>query len=86
MAALIYMLCALTALACAFMLLRSYAASRHRILLWSGLCFGGMFINNTLLVVDRLFITETDLTTWRLLAGLVALLPLLYGLIREEDT
>lgn len=86
MAALIYTLCALTAFTCAFMLLRSYAVSRHRILLWSGLCFAGMFINNALLVVDRLFIAGTDLMTWRLLAGLLALLPLLYGLIREEDS
>lgn len=82
LAALIYTLCALTAFACAFMLLRSFRASRHRILLWSGLCFSGMFINNLLLVIDRMFFT--DLTTWRLVAGLVALLPLLYGFIREE--
>lgn len=84
MAALIYTLCALTAFACAFMLLRSFQASRHRILLWSGLCFSGMFINNLLLVVDRMLFTATDLTTWRLVAGLVALLPLLYGFILEE--
>jgi hypothetical protein len=84
LAALIYTLCALTAFACAFMLLRSFLASRHRILLWSGLCFSGMFINNLLLVIDRIFFTETDLTTWRLVAGLVALLPLLYGFVWEE--
>ncbi|WP_420473777.1 DUF5985 family protein [Noviherbaspirillum sp. ST9] len=85
MAAIIYTLCALTAFACALMLLRGFFATRHRILLWSGLCFSGMFINNVLLVLDRLFFLDTNLTTWRLLAGLAALLPLLYGLIREEE-
>ena len=85
MAALIYTLCALTAFACAYMLLRGFLVTRHRILLWSGLCFSGMFINNVLLVLDRLFFVDTNLTTWRLLAGLASLLPLLYGLIREEE-
>jgi hypothetical protein len=31
------------------------------------------------------FPTSVDLSTWRLVAALVALLPLLYGLIWEEE-
>ncbi|HZW20340.1 DUF5985 family protein [Noviherbaspirillum sp.] len=85
MAAVIYTLCALTALACAYLLLRSYVVSRHRLLLWSGLCFSGMFINNIILIVDRLFYTAGDLSTMRLVAALVALLPLLYGLVWEDE-
>jgi hypothetical protein len=85
MAAVIYLLCAATALACAYLLLRSYRTSRHRLLLWSGLCFAGMFLNNLLLVVDRLILPEEDLSTWRLSSALLALLPLLYGLIWEGD-
>lgn len=85
MAAVIYILCALTAFACSCLVLRSYFKNRHRLLLWSGLCFSGMFINNVLLVVDRLVFPDSDLSTWRLLAALVALLPLLYGLIWEEE-
>ena len=41
MATLVYALCALTSLACAVLLLRGYASSRVRLLLWSGLCFCG---------------------------------------------
>lgn len=85
MAAIIYLLCAGTALACAWLLLRSYRISRHRLLLWSGLCFAGMFLNNLLLVLDRLILPEEDLSTWRLGSALLALLPLLYGLIWEDD-
>lgn len=85
MAAVIYLLCALTAFACACLLLRGYRKNRYRLLLWSGLCFTGMFLNNLLLVVDRLVFVETDLTTWRLLSALGALGLLLYGLIWEEE-
>jgi hypothetical protein len=85
MASVIYLLCAATALACACLLLRAYRRSRHRILLWSGLCFSGMFINNVLLVLDRLMLPDQDLSTWRLASALVALMPLVYGLIWEDD-
>jgi hypothetical protein len=80
----IYLLCAATSVTCAFLLLRSYLASRYRLLLWSGLCFVGLSINNFLLVLDRSVPTE-DLLTYRLVAALVALVPLLYGLIWEGD-
>lgn len=86
MAPVIYSLCALTSLLCTWLLLRSYFANRYRLLLWSGLCFAGLSLNNVLLVVDRLILpTSVDLSTWRLAIGLIALLPLLYGLIWEEE-
>lgn len=84
-AAIIYLLCALTAFACAFLMLRSYFRNRLRLLLWSGLCFCGLFINNGMLVLDRLVIPEVDLSTWRLVVALLALLPLLFGLIWVEE-
>lgn len=86
MAPLIYALCALTSLLCTWLLLRSYRKNRHRLLFWSGLCFAGLSVNNLLLILDRLVFPETmDLTTLRLVSALVALLPLLYGLVWEEE-
>jgi hypothetical protein len=85
MAPAIYALCAFTSFMCSFLLLRGFAASRHRLLLWSGLCFAGLVVNNVLLIVDQLVFPEDDLSTWRLVAALVALLPLLYGLIWEDE-
>lgn len=85
MAGIIYLLCALTAFACSWMLLRNYFHRHHRLLLWSGLCFAGLFLNNLFLVFDKLFFPDIDLSSWRLLFGLVALLLLLYGLIWEEE-
>jgi hypothetical protein len=85
MSAIVYSLCALTAFACAFLLLRAYFHTRSRVLLWSGLCFVGLSINNLLLIFDRLIFSSVDLSKWRLIAALVALLPLLYGLIWEDE-
>ncbi|TFW03250.1 hypothetical protein E4K72_12800 [Oxalobacteraceae bacterium OM1] len=85
MAPVIYLLCALTVLACAFLTLRSYRRTGHRLLLWSGLCFSGMTINNLFLIADRFVLPDEDLTYWRLGSALIALLPLLYGLVWEED-
>jgi hypothetical protein len=83
---LIYGLCALTSAACAALLLRSYFGTRFRLLLWSGLCFIGLTLNNVLLVLDRLVYTAVDLSTWRLVVALAAILFLLYGLIVESSS
>lgn len=80
----IYALCTLTSVLCAVLLLRTYLASRYRLLLWSGWCFIGLTLNNALVIVDELVLPNVDLTIWRLVAALVALLPLLYGLIYEQ--
>lgn len=81
----IYLLCALASLWCAFLLLGTYARNKYRILLWSGLCFAGLSINNILLVLDRLVLPEVDLSTWRLASALVALCLLIYGLLWENE-
>ncbi len=86
MAALIYSLCALTAIACTVLLWRSWRSSRHRLLFWSALCFGALSVNNVLLVLDRVvFPMEVDLFNWRLVAALAAVMLLLFGLIWEEE-
>jgi hypothetical protein len=83
---LIFTLCALTAAACATLLLRGYFRTRFALLLWSGLCFVGLTVNNVLLVLDKLVFPHTDLSMWRLVTALVATLLLLAGLILERDT
>lgn len=84
MPALIYALCMSTSFLCAWLLLRSYLKSRYRLLLWSGLCFSGLTLNNLLLVFDKMIFPHNDLLTLRLITTLSALLPLLYGLIFDE--
>jgi hypothetical protein len=87
MAPLFYGLCTLTALFCAVLLLRAYYRSRYKLLLWGGLCFLGLTLNNALLVVDKLIFPEPEvnLFTWRLVAAMVAMLVLLYGIIFDAE-
>jgi hypothetical protein len=83
MATLVYALCALTSLACAVLLLRGYATSRVRLLLWSGLCFAGLAANNVLLLIDKRVVPTMDLSMWRSLPALAGVALLLYGLVWE---
>jgi hypothetical protein len=86
MAAIIYSLCALTALGCAILLIRGYRRSRYRLLFWSGLCFAGITVNNVLLVLDKVAFPDIDLALPRILVQLVAMGVLLFGLIWDSDT
>jgi len=85
MAHLVYGLCALAALMCAFLLLRAYGRQRYRLLLWSGLCFSILALNNFLLVVDKLILPAEDLSLLRTGTALIAMMVLLYGLIWDAE-
>lgn len=86
MAAVIYTLCMLTALACAWLLLQAWRRSGYRLLLWSGLCFAGLTLNNLILVIDKLVLPDVDLSLWRTSLALLAMALLLYGLISESES
>ena len=85
MAPIIYLLCAVAAFLCAFLLLRAYGRGRYRLLLWSGLCFAGLTLNNLILVLDKVVLTGADLSIWRTSVALLAMVVLLYGLIWEAE-
>jgi hypothetical protein len=81
----IYVLCTLTSLACAWLLLASYRRTRHRLLFWSGASFVAMTINNVFLVLDKIVFPDVYLLPVRQGAALLAMLLLLYGLIYEKE-
>lgn len=81
MAETVYFLCALTSLACAVLLVRSYMRNKSALLMWSSICFVGLAVNNVLLVVDLVLATSSDLAVARAISGLVAVSALLVGLI-----
>jgi len=85
MAPAVYILCAVTSIACAMLLLRGYARSRVRLLLWSSLCFVGLAFNNIVLSIDVLVVPTMDLSMWRNPPALVGLSLLLYGLIWDTE-
>lgn len=84
MANLVYVLCALTSLACGILLWRGYVQSRARLLLWSALCFAGFFLNNVLLIID-VRVTQVDLSLWRSVPALIGIALLIYGLVWDAD-
>lgn len=85
MSGVIYSLCAATSAVCAGLLLIAYRRDRYRLLLWSGLCFVGLTLNNTILVLDKIVWVEVDLSLWRLTVALIAMIILLYGLIWDAE-
>jgi len=84
MAEAVYILCALTSVFCAALLIRGYRAQRTRLLMWSSLCFIGLAISNAILVVDLVLLPQVDLAIPRTIAAAVAMLLLLVGLIWES--
>ena len=85
MAEIVYILCGLTSLTCAVLLLRGYVKSKMRLLLWSGLCFLGLTANNVLLFLDKIIFPEADLSLWRTGTALVGVLLLLWGMIWDSE-
>lgn len=80
----VYGLCALTSLACAVLLVRAYRSNRTHLLLWSSICFTGLFLNNALVAVDELLVpAEVSLQLYRDIAGFLSISALLVGLIRD---
>ena len=81
-AELTYILCALTALACTVLLLRAFTKSRTRLLLWSGIFFAALTVENILLFIDMVILpTAADLSLLRNGVALFGLLILLIGLV-----
>jgi hypothetical protein len=83
MAPAVYVGCAITSLACALLLFAAYRRHRARLLLWSCICFAWLAVNNLLLVVDLVLVTDVDLGVVRVGSALIGLVTLLYGLIYD---
>ena len=82
---LIYALCMLTALMCAWLLLQAYQRTHYRLLFWCSIYFSIAAMNNVFLVVDKVIYPDVDLTVYRYMVALAGLLVLLPGLILERE-
>lgn len=81
----VYILCALLSVACALLLMRAWSRTRTRLLLYSGLCFMWLALNNLILFVDLVLIPGSDLSLARTLTSLGGGATLLYGLIWDAS-
>jgi hypothetical protein len=69
--------------ACAFFLLRGYQRTKVRLLLFAGLGFCGISLNNVLLVLDAMRIVDPGNT--RTVPTLLGLIVFIWGLIGERE-
>ena len=81
MAFIVYLLCSITALVCAVLLMRAYFKNKTRLLFWSSVCFVGIAVNNILLSVDFSLGPDYDLSPYRSIAALFGMGVMMYGLI-----
>jgi hypothetical protein len=81
MAETVYLLCALASLVAFVLLVNGYRRSRSRLLLWASICFALLVANNVLLFVDKVVVTDVDLSLARGLTLLAGVGTLLAGLI-----
>jgi hypothetical protein len=84
MPGIIYILAAATCLLCTVLLLRAYANQRSRLLLWSGICFAGLMLENIILFLDMVVIHDIDLSIVRTTIGLGSLSLLVFGMVWES--
>jgi hypothetical protein len=85
MAQAVYILCALTSLACAVLLFRGWRATRTTLLFWSAVCFAGLAANNILLFIDLIVLPDSiDLRAVRNGVALVSLALMIHGLVKES--
>ncbi|MFV3131088.1 DUF5985 family protein [Niveispirillum sp. KHB5.9] len=81
----IYLLCFAASTACAALLVRSYRASRVRLLMWVAICFVLLAFNNLFVVLDMWLLPDVDLQPMRQITSLGAICVLLIGFVWDAD-
>ena len=81
----VYLLCFLTAGACAALLARTYWRTGMRLLLWSALCFLFLAGNALVVIFDILVFPNVDLSLVRTGLSLAAVCVLLFGFIWDRE-
>jgi hypothetical protein len=83
--AIVYLLCMLTSVVCAWLLIRAWSQTKARLLFWAGLSFVLLAGNNVFLFLDLIALPSVPLLWARQLTQLAAISVLLYGFIWEAD-
>ena len=83
--AIVYLLCFLTAAACALLLARTWLRTGMGLLLWSALCFLFLAGNSLVVILELLVLPGTDLSLVRTCLSLAAVCVLLFGFIWDRE-
>ena len=82
-AKIVYILCAITSVLCAFLLLKANRQARSGLLFWSGLFFSLLGISNILLYVDLIVIDYFDFAPVRTSITAIAHFLLVIGILSK---
>lgn len=85
MGSVVYGLCAMASVTCAVLLLSAYRRQPSRLVLWSGLCFVGLALNNLLLFTDLVVSPGVDLSLSRSVTAAASVTLLLAALIWDSS-
>lgn len=83
--AVVYFLCFASSALCAYLLSNAFSRQRERLLLWSGLCFCFLALNNLLVFIDIILLPDFNLVPFRSIMALAATSLLIYGFIWEIE-
>ena len=86
MATVVYLLCAVASAGCAVLLFWVFWQHRGRVrplALWTGLCFTGFAVSNSLVVIDLVVLQNRALAVARAATACAASGLLLFGLISD---
>ncbi len=81
----VYMLCAVTCVLCAVLLLNANRKAPSPLLFWSGVFFSLFAVSNVLLFIDLVLVAEVDLSLLRAAMTAVAHLVLVIGFISKPS-
>lgn len=84
MAETVYVLCFLTSVIVAALLLRGYRQSGQRLLLWTSLGFVAFSVNNAFLIADLVIFRTSDLSLTRSMTMLLGVVLILYAMMFNE--
>jgi hypothetical protein len=81
----LYVVAMLSSVVCAVLLFRGYVQHRVRLLMWSGICFVCLTLNQVALIIDLVVYPTIDLRLMRLIPALIGMTFLLYGFIWDAE-
>lgn len=81
----VYLLCLITSVICAGLLVRAWRRSNSRFLMWCALAFSLLALNNLFVVSDMIVFPSIEFWAWRQSAALAAVAVLLYAFVWEMD-
>jgi hypothetical protein len=88
MVTVVYVLCGVASAGCAVLLLGVFWRHRSHVrplVLWTGLCFAGFAISNSLVVIDLVFVRNGAVAVARAATACAATVLLLFGLIWDAS-